>query len=315
VSSLWPLFDHYPWLEELPRVSLRTAPTPVERIAERLWIKRDDLTAEPVGGNKVRALEFLLAQYPRGSRVLTGGSRGSTHVLATAVHGRALGLDVLAASWPQEMNDVARAVDARLEREVERVHFRSPVTAAAWLTWNAWRGRQVIPAGGTTPLGILGSVNAALELAAQVDAGQLPEPRRVVVPLGTGGTAAGLSLGFAVAGLKTMVVGARVVPRIVARRSRLRRLVRSTVRGIERDQAELSFRGEASVEIVNGVYGGAYGRPLNGAPAVARDGIPLDATYSAKAYVAALESARTADTLFWLTFDSRWITSRKQDDA
>lgn len=292
-------------------MSLRTAPTPVERVADRLWIKRDDLTAEPIGGNKVRALEFLLAQFPRGSRVYTAGSRGSTHVLATTIYGRSLGLDVLAAAWPQEMNDVARAVDARLEKDAQRKHFRSPVSATIWLTWQAWRGRQVIPAGGTSPIGMLGHVNAAMELAEQVRAGLLPEPDRVVVPLGTGGTAAGLALGFALAGLKSVVIGARVVPAIVARPSRVRRLVRATVRQIERPHVNFMFSGEPSVEVAAGVYGGAYGRPLPGAPAFTSSGVPLDPTYTAKAFVAGLESARTAETLFWLTFDSRWITSGK----
>ena len=307
-DPLWPLLDRFPWLEEMPRVALRTRPTPVDRASDRLWIKRDDLTAEPVGGNKVRALEFLLARFPRGSRVYTGGSRGSTHVLAMEAHARPLGLNVIAASWPQEMNDAARAVDARLEREMERRHFRSAVSAAMWLTWQAWRGRQVVPAGGTSPLGMLGHVNASFELAAQIRDGLLPEPERVVVPLGTGGTAAGLALGFALAGLKSIVVGARVVPRIIARKSRVKRLVRATVEEIERPpQMKLLFFEQPSVEIAEGVYGGAYGRALAGAPTVTTTGVPLDSTYSAKAYVVAEQSAREADTLFWHTFDARWM--------
>jgi hypothetical protein len=55
------------------------------------------------------------------------------------------------------------------------------------------------------------------------------------------------------------------------------------------------------------VYGGAYGRPLDGAPDTTPTGVPLDATYSAKAFVAANEWARKENTLFWLTFDSRWM--------
>ena len=307
-DPLWPLLDRFPELQDVPRLALRRGPTPVERLSDRLWIKRDDLTAEPIGGNKVRALEFLLAPFARGSRVFTGGSRGSTHVLAMATHARDLGLDVIAASWPQEMNDTARVVDARLEREMDRRHFHSPVTAAVWLTWQAWRGRQVVPAGGTSPLGMLGHVNASFELAAQMRDGLLPEPERVVVPLGTGGTAAGLALGFALAGLKSKVVGARVVPSIIARRSRVQRLVRAAARRIERPpQLKLLFFEEPSIEIAEGVYGGAYGRPLAGAPAATTSGVPLDATYSAKAYVVAERSAREADTLFWHTFDARWM--------
>ena len=307
MSARWPLFDRFPRLSELPHVELRGGPTPVEQAGERLWIKRDDLTANPIGGNKVRSLEFLLAQFPRGSRVHTGGSVGSTHVLATVIHARALGIEVVAASWPQEMNDVARAVDIRLDRETTRRRFRSPVTAAAWLTWQSWRGRHVIPAGGTSPLGMLGHVNAALELAEQVKAGVLPEPARVVVPLGTGGTAAGLTLGFAIAGLKSTIVGARVVPGVVANRFRMARLIRATMRRIEHDARErVSFASEPFFGIADDVYGGAYGRALDVAPVATPTGVRLDPTYSAKAFVSATRSAAAADTLFWHTFDSRW---------
>jgi D-cysteine desulfhydrase len=308
-DPLWPLFDDFPELASLPRVALRGSPTPVERAGERLWIKRDDLTATPVGGNKVRALEFLLGPFDQGKPVFTAGSRGSTHVLATTVHAKRLGISVIAASWPQEMNDVARAVDARLERDADRRHFRSPVSAALWLTWRAWRGDQVIPAGGTSPLGIIGHVNAAYELTAQVRAGLLPPPSRVVIPLGTGGTAAGLALGFRLAGLDARVVCARVVPRIVGRASRVRRLARSTIELIRREsRTSRAFPEGVDVDMAASVYGGAYGRPLAGAPDTTSTGVPLDPTYSAKAYVAAVESARDLDTLFWHTFDSRWST-------
>ena len=308
MSSLWPLFDRFPRLAELPRVALRTEVTPVEQVDERLWVKRDDLTANPVGGNKVRALEFLLGPYAPGSRVITGGSRGSTHVLSTIVHARALGIDIEAGSWPQEMNEVARAVDARLDREAHRRRFRGPVSTALWLTWRVWRGDNVIPAGGTSPLGIVGHVNAAFELAAQVREGKLPKPRRVVVPLGTGGTMAGLALGFRLAGLDTTVVGARVVPRIIGRTGRVRHLMRVTLDFIERVEGnELSVPGEIDIEVAHRVYGGAYGRALRGAPGTLPSGTPLDATYSGKAFVAAVEAARVSDTLFWLTFDSRWM--------
>jgi D-cysteine desulfhydrase len=200
-------------------------------------------------------------------------------------------------------------VDARLDREIRRRHFRSAITAVMWLTWQSWRGRNVIPAGGTSPLGILGQVNAGFEFAAQVRAGRLPPPDHVVVPFGTGGTVAGLALGFELAGLKTRLVGARVVPKVIARISRVRHLIRETRQLMERT-AQLSFPrvAETEIEVAEGVYGGAYGRVLSGAPARTPTGIPLDPTYSAKAFVAALESARTKNTLFWLTFDSRWMT-------
>jgi D-cysteine desulfhydrase len=311
-EQLWPLFEYFPDAAKLPRVALRTRVTPVETlhaISPRLWVKRDDLTADSLGGNKVRALEFLLGQFAPGSRVTTAGSRGSTHVLATAVHARAFGMKVTAASWPQVMNPVATEVSARLDREITRRHFSDAVTASLWLQWRAWRGDSVIPAGGTSALGILGHVNAGLELAAQVHAGLLPPPARVVVPLGTGGTVAGLAVGFSLGGLRTTVVGARVVPRIIGRVGRVRSLMQQAIRLLgARPQAHVDVR------IANGVYAGAYGRPLERAQElVGRLPVSMhaDPTYAAKTLVAAAESARDAETLFWLTFDSRWITSRK----
>ncbi len=73
-SGRIPLFEDYPLLEEkLPYVSLGHLPTPVEKLElagsgldlERLYIKRDDLSGEVYGGNKVRKLEFLLADALR----------------------------------------------------------------------------------------------------------------------------------------------------------------------------------------------------------------------------------------------------------
>jgi D-cysteine desulfhydrase len=166
------------------------------------------------------------------------------------------------------------------------------------------------------PAGVLGSVNAALELAAQVDRGELPPPARVVVPLGSGGTAAGLALGLAIAGLDTALVGARVAPRLVSHRRRILRLAAATARLIERVTGKRVPRPDPSlVAVTHDVYGGAYGRPLatgeyEAAMLRAAPALSLDATYSAKAYTAALDFAgrHRGPTLFWLTFDGRVLT-------
>jgi D-cysteine desulfhydrase len=316
-DALWPILDRYPALASLPRVALRRDVTPVEHlraVSPRLWIKRDDLTANPVGGNKVRALEFLLGGLAPGDRLVTAGSWGSTHALSAAVYGERLGARVTLGAWPQEMNDVAASVSTRLDELSDRKRFSNVVLVAAWLAWRTWRGDRVIPAGGTSPLGMLGHVNAAFELAEQIRTGVLPVPRRVVVPLGTGGTVAGLSLGFALAGVRTEIIGARVVPRIIGRSSRVRQLVRAGARLLGKVAGTTIAERGVDVSISDTVYGGAYGRPLAAAAAaerrVASQSFRVDPTYSAKALVAALESAETADTLFWLTFDSRWIPSR-----
>jgi D-cysteine desulfhydrase len=313
-AEAWPLFTRFPRLATLPHLDLRMGATPVQwlpEISPRLWIKRDDLSALPVGGNKVRGLEFLLGAVGRNDVVTTIGAQASTHALVTAIHARGRAKETRVGTWPQEINPVAAEVAARLPLEARVSPRLHALVALAWVRWRRLCGDIVIPPGGTSPLGVLGHVNAGLELSCQIAAGEIPEPESVVVPLGTGGTAVGLSIGLGIAGRSTQVIGVRVVPRIVARRGHLRSLSRRTVALIERLAGERLREPIKEVQIDHSAHGGAYARPLpraaEGKNLLMQRDIHLDDTYSAKAFTAAIERARSGNTLFWLTFDSRWI--------
>jgi 1-aminocyclopropane-1-carboxylate deaminase/D-cysteine desulfhydrase-like pyridoxal-dependent ACC family enzyme len=310
-----PLVRRFPALSHIRRLEIGHYPTPVESLdalAQSLWIKRDDLAGAPMGGNKLRALEFLLGDVAPDDLVATVGSEGSTHALAVATYGAALGARVRVGRWRQVMNPTAERVAARLARVAEEAPvFRTPVGAYWWAMRQRLHGARWIAAGGTTPLGMLGHVNAGLELVDQIDAKVLPAPHAVVVPLGTGGTAAGLALAFAIADRPIVVIGARVVPRVVARRSRVLRLTRRAASLVERVAGGALPRVHTDrIEIVHDYYGGAYGRETPDAKAAAdrlraSRAIDLDPTYSAKAFALALARAARGPTLFWLTFDSR----------
>jgi len=315
-----PLVRRFPALATVPRADLCTIPTPVqaaEVLAPGLWIKREDLSAEPLGGNKVRALEFLLGGVRQGDTVVTVGAAGSTHALATLVHARLLGAKAIICRWPQEMNEVARRVAERITEETNAPPSMNILGAYIRASRARLRGARWIPAGGSSALGVLGQVNAALELADQVSAGAMPRPDRIVLPLGTGGTAAGLALGLAIAGLRATVVAVRVVPRVVANRRRVRRLVERTARLIERaSRARLTRPDENALQIVHDYYGGAYGRETIAGAEIARrcaqqTGIPIDPTYGAKALAAAttIAAREGGTTLFWLSFDGRWLVA------
>src|SRR3954469_299585 len=152
------LLARYPDLaRRLPWVDLGVRETPVEwwRVGDvTLLAKRDDLSAATLGGNKVRALELLLGAVQSGDVLLTVGATGSTHALAVAAHGAALGARTQVVTWPQEGHLIA---DATARRRLDR--------RVRW-----------VPAGGSVPLGALGHVNAALELAAQLKSARLPVP-------------------------------------------------------------------------------------------------------------------------------------------
>lgn len=318
----FPLFDTFPALAGIPRVKLCSLPSPVQRLSEvgpDLWIKRDDLNAPGCGGNKVRALEFLLGGLEKGDTVVTVGGEGSTHVLSTAIHAKRLGLRVLALRWTHEMNSVADLASDRIQDLLpgSRVHGH-PVLAIAAARFHSVSNRvRYIPVGGSSPVGILGHVNAALELAGQIQRNELPMPWRMVLPVASGGTAAGLLLGFSIAGLSIDIVGARVGPGLFVNRTKVLGLVRRTRKLIEEISGERLPRVDSSrLYIAHDTYGGAYGRALPRAAAAAKllhdaAGITLDETYTAKAWAAALdERAQMGGALlFWLTFDSRCLTT------
>ena len=315
-----PLLLRYPSLAWVPRVRLGHFPTAVERLPSargELWIKRDDRSGTPLGGNKVRALEFLLAGLNPGDEVVTTGARGSTHALATAVYGRKLGARVTVVRWPQVMNPEAYQVAAAIRGAAAETRDAGSTLVALAIAAliRLRRGARWIPPGATSPRGALGHVNAALELAEQVSAGRLPRPARIVVPLGSGGTAAGLALGLAIAGMETTLSCAVVAPRIVANKRRVLSIAGQCARFIERGTGAVLPRPDpARIVVDRAQYGGAYGRATTGGNDAARwlldaAGIAIDPTYSAKAFAAAMAHAASESasgpTLFWLTYDAR----------
>lgn len=331
-SKGFALYDRFPALATLPRADLGVFPSPVERVqiagGPEIWLKRDDRNAPVAGGNKVRALEFLLGSVRAGDVVLAVGGEGSTHVYATAVHAERLGARTVAIRWAHAMHPVSLAVARAIERRCV-AESRSRWAVPALIRATAWRiaarasggGRHYLPPGGSNSIGMLGHVNAALELAAQIAAGVLPRPTHVVVPLGTGGTAAGLALGFGLAGVQTTVVAARVAPSIVSNAYRVQALIRRTRRLIRRLDPTATELPAAPVVVDQSVYGGAYGRPLaagvSAAAAVGaaaleagREALLLDPTYAAKAAASAIALATSAGShdrrvLLWVTFDGR----------
>jgi D-cysteine desulfhydrase len=308
-----PLVRRFSALATLPRASLGNFPTPVEAIrfgGASLFVKRDDLSGGAIGGNKLRGLEWLLGDVASGDEVLTVGPAGSTHALATARCARLIGAGTTVVRWKQEMNTAARRVDELLRREARVLDSGVvPLAYARALTIRLSSRVRWIPAGGATPRAILGHVNGALELADQIARGDCERPERVCVPLGTGGTAAGIALGFRIAGLETKVIAVRVVPRIVGRSGRVVRLAHRTAALIERlTGSRLPRLRRGDIVVDHKFYGGGYGRPLpesGAAGELARAGIRVDDTYSRKALAAAV--ARSHGTLLWLTFDGRLL--------
>lgn len=286
-----------------------TAPTPVRRVAfdgGAVWVKDEGHAGDRYGGNKVRKLGYLLAEaHDAGiTDLVTTGATGSHHVIATAVYARTLGMRTHAVVFPQSPTAHVLENARRIEAVCATVRvvpswLRGSLSVAsrvARILKDTGRLPRVIAAGGSSALGTRGWLDAGIELAGQIRAGDLPSPARVYVPFGTGGTAAGLWAGFAVAGLDVEVVAVRVVTRAIANRVRLEQLARGAL-GLHGSDVDLG-----RLRIANELYGAGYGRfddRVSDAVAVGREaGLPLETTYGGKAFACCLAERDGADVLF-----------------
>jgi D-cysteine desulfhydrase len=298
------------------RLVLNPAPTPLTAApalsealgGPALWIKRDDLIAFGLGGNKIRGLELILADaIEQGADTLvTGAGPLSNHVRATAAAAAFARMDMVAVYWgdpPGRVQGNHRltvlwGADIRFTGSADRGTV-DPALEAEAARIRAGGGRPyVIPRGGACPLGVIGHVLAVREAMAQCRALGV-QPDRVVLAVGSGGTLAGWLVGSRLFGAPWRVEGITVSRPAVEARERVRLLAAEAAQRLGH-----SFRIEADDVVVHdGFIGTGYGIPsAEGEQALAlaarREGVVLDPTYTAKAlagYRALLEQGRYCD--------------------
>ncbi len=334
-DTRFPLFAVYPQLEDsLPRLAFSQRASPVarltglgERIGGDLWIKNDGLYGSLYGGNKPRKLEFILADalHKGASTVLTYGAIGTNHGLATALYGQQCGLRVvLLLTYQTPTEDTTRQL-CHIQEAGATLHYTRSLPATVALTpyfllrysdGRPWRRPYLVLPGASSPLGCLGYVNAALELADQVRTGELPEPERIVAPLASAGTAAGLLLGLRLSGLGSRLVGVAVTRAPTATATAVARLANAAADLLRRRGAAASMPRlrSSDIEVVRGWLGAGYAKP-SAAGKEARmvlletEGLALDHVYTAKTMAALIglrRSGKLGDgpVLYWHTYNA-----------
>jgi D-cysteine desulfhydrase len=179
----------------------------------------------------------------------------------------------------------------------------------------------VIAPGGSSPLGTVGFVAAAFELAEQLERASLAPPDVVYVALGSGGTAVGLALGFAAAGLPTGVVAVRVTELKHANERKAAKLWRETVallRGADPGFPALDFE-RAALAIRGEFFGDGYAVATpQAAEAISmmesQEGVRLDVAYTGKASSCLIADCRSGSlagkrALFWNTYNGTDLSS------
>jgi len=327
-----PLFRVRPALaSRLPRLPLAILPTPIERadkLGKRagipgLHVKRDDTCGAAYGGGKTRKLEFFLADARANgaTKIVTFGALGSNQAVATALLGKELGFEVDLLLAPQTSSPYVKKnllAARRAGASIEVVHegvaaaFERSKRASA----NAKGAKPyLVPPGGSSPLGNLAFVNAALELAEQVGVGNCPLPDRLYVAMGTMGSAVGLAIGLELSGLRTQLVAVRASSPATSSEARFFSMARETVafaRSLDPGFPDIRV-GRARVRFATRHLGGGYAVPTKkGARAMQwaeeTEGYALEPTYTGKTLAALLDDAeklKDETVLFWNTHNSR----------
>jgi len=288
--------------DDFERVELGFFPTPLEpltRLGESLGIqldiKRDDYTGFGGGGNKVRKLEYLMADAVRQgiNVIITTGGHQSNHARMVAAAARKFGMKpvlVLRGNSPESYQGnllLDKLFGAELEFLDPDGYFTQIADAMqAHADAATARGEKalIIPLGGATPLGALGYVRAVEELDAQLKArGQQP-PDVIVAPTGSGGTLAGLYVGARQYWPQTKIVGISVSAKAQWFQERISAMAQDCADLLQWPQ---SWSPE-DIWIEDGFVGAAYGVPSEGGiEAIYRvaqaEGVLLDPVYTGKA--------------------------------
>ncbi|MDX1491067.1 MAG: D-cysteine desulfhydrase family protein [Pseudohongiellaceae bacterium] len=297
-----------------PRMELARLPTPITPLTRfalpagspRVWVKRDEMTGTEVSGNKIRKLEFSLAQAKEEGCdvIITCGGLQSNHCRATAILGARLGLEVhlILRGQPEEVPDGNHFLDllvgANITYLAEEKFSRHPELARELQREYEAKGSKAffIPTGASDEIGLWGYLNACQELKENfADLGISPE--YLVVATGSGGTQAGLILGNRMLELGSSVHAYNVCDNERYFGNKVRtdlRLWQERYAGLQNPPVDVEA---LAIETIDGYVGPGYAKAEAHifeliAELARTEGIILDPVYTAKAFYGLLEEIR-----------------------
>jgi D-cysteine desulfhydrase family pyridoxal phosphate-dependent enzyme len=287
-------------LSDFPRVHLGILPTPLYKLpnvsrllGKNVWVKRDDMTGVALGGNKVRKLEFLLADAMKegAELVMTTGGGQSNHAMLTAACALRLGLEpVLVLKkrgvWQRRGNQVLNYLMGVDVRFMDTDSYDEIYAGMDRIGSSSGKKYYKIPCGGSVPLGCLGYVACMKEILEQATALGVSFDR-IICATGSGGTDAGAALGA-----RLFLPGARVTG-VEVDTDPFEIIVPELMRGAaELLELDMEIKNE-DVELTP-MWGEGYAIPSKeGNDAVKlmarNEGIILDPVYTGKAFAGLLK--------------------------
>ncbi|MET9631091.1 D-cysteine desulfhydrase family protein [Lentzea sp. NPDC006480] len=296
-------------LSAFPRVALGSWPTPLDdapRLATALGsppvlLKRDDVNGLGAGGNKLRKLEFLLGQAIEdgADTIITFGALQTNHGRQTAAACAKLGLRcelVLTAKVPMTGDAYEKSGNVVLDHMFgAHVHICADAEETVRTYERINHDKAVtLPVGGSNGLGTLGYVAAAVELIGQLNERGV-DNATIVVPHGSGATAAGIALGTELLGWSGTVHAASVSHSAEDAEKELRGLANDAAALLNAPAPKLDH-----VRVTDDTIGPGYGVPTPDMWNVLKlfaetEGVILDPVYTGKAAVAFQRIAPTSE--------------------
>ena len=255
------LHRHPQLMSKIPWVSLRgveepSAPKRFQKSqhlfgSNYAYWKSEMLDFHVMPENKARKLEFIMGSVLERAKkkIVTYGHMGSFHCFAAVKAASLLGMKSEVVLLKAPMTSEAIQMVAAMKNLGAKVRLRSTRTGVQWLARWHWLcskifKTEIIPAGGATALGALGYVGAMIELKHHVDAGILPLPQYLFVPVGTGATLAGLEVGRELLGFSSMkIIGVKTSGDREIDKEKLAHLIQE-IRGL----LEADVRFEAAID-------------------------------------------------------------------
>ena len=272
-----------------------------------LFVKQDDETGSVLSGNKVRKLEFLLAdaQEQQCDLVVTCGAVASNHCRAAAAAARRLGMDSLLFLRGADpgARDGNLLLDAMLGAELRFItpeaYARRGLIMAEAADEARAHGRRpyVIPEGGSNARGALGYLACIDEIAAQADPAKPFPWDHLVVAVGSGGTLAGMLMGVKRRGLPLTVWGVSVCDSAAYFTARVLEIAGEFAREFPALAAAFAPLTAEEVLILDGYKEPGYGRATPEVMDLIREaarteGLFLDPVYTGKAMQGLVMEAR-----------------------
>jgi len=299
-----------------PQINLAKLPTPVQplrRLSEKygveLYVKRDDQSGIALSGNKIRKLEFVLADAlaQKADTVITCGGAQSNHCRATAIAAAMLGLNCrLLLRTPDPSNPPPLEGNILLDRMAgadivwvtpDEYKQRDDLMANEAASLQSFgRKAYTIPEGASNALGALGYIRATEELVNDITTtlGGANRPCTIINAAGSGGTSAGLILGAKIFDVNARIAGVNVCD---DREYFVKAIGDICERAIVDYHLGVDFNRQRDIEIIDGYVGLGYAlsqtEELELICEVARtEGIFLDPVYTGKAFYGMIQELK-----------------------